>query len=467
MSRVQAIERAFVVLGTLGDGPLGVTEVAARARLPKSTVARMLAALVAAGAVEQVPGGTDYRVGGRMATLAAGGRPTRTLVAVARPHLVALAGARGRRPACRSPMATSCTTWTRSIRRIRSGSATGPARACPCTPSRQAWSCWPTGPRRGDRRLPRPPPGAVAWPRSGTGRPTASRRVPEAAAPVAAEVVATAARFSRPHPRPRAGPHRCRRGGSGDARGRVAATDHAGWRPPEPSSCGSEGHQVRSRGRPALAAEERGRNEAPVGPRSTLHARPLIAASPRPRPAIPHGRRPRPGRGRGGRGPGLRPHPPGPSNSMGAVPARWSAIGPARSAGVVGGGTTESDWRMVTVPSGSPKPARVPMTWQAPSGSHSRMYGAARRLVSMGTDVTTSRGPSVPARWAAIAACSSVASRMWIVVAGAGSGDPLGIGEPPPAGRRTTIRPVAVSTAASAIPATAHALVGTATGRTT
>ncbi len=95
MSRVQAIERAFVVLGTLGDGPLGVTEVATRAGLPKSTVARMLAALVAAGAVEQIPGGTDYRVGGRMATLAAGGPPTRTLVAVARPHLVALAEAVG------------------------------------------------------------------------------------------------------------------------------------------------------------------------------------------------------------------------------------------------------------------------------------------------------------------------------------------------------------------------------------
>ncbi len=95
MSRVQAIERAFVVLGTLGDGPLGVTEAAARAGLPKSTVARLLGALVAAGAVEQVPGGTDYRVGGRMVTLAAGGRPTRSLVAVARPHLVALAGAVG------------------------------------------------------------------------------------------------------------------------------------------------------------------------------------------------------------------------------------------------------------------------------------------------------------------------------------------------------------------------------------
>lgn len=95
MSRVQAIERAFVVLGTLADGPFGVTEVAARAGLPKSTVARLLATLVAAGAVEQVPGGTDYRVGGRMATLASGVRPTRTIVAVARPHLVALAGTVG------------------------------------------------------------------------------------------------------------------------------------------------------------------------------------------------------------------------------------------------------------------------------------------------------------------------------------------------------------------------------------
>ena len=58
VSRVQSIERAFAVLGALGDGPLGVTEVAERVRLPKSTAARLLAALVAEGAVEQVPDGT-------------------------------------------------------------------------------------------------------------------------------------------------------------------------------------------------------------------------------------------------------------------------------------------------------------------------------------------------------------------------------------------------------------------------
>ena len=37
MSRVQSIERAFAVLGALADGPIGVTEVAERADLPKST----------------------------------------------------------------------------------------------------------------------------------------------------------------------------------------------------------------------------------------------------------------------------------------------------------------------------------------------------------------------------------------------------------------------------------------------
>ena len=95
MSRVQSIERAFAVLGALGDGPLGVTEVADRVRLPKSTVARLLASLATEGAVEQVPDGTDYRIGDRLVTLAAGVRPTRSLVALARPHLAHLAFATG------------------------------------------------------------------------------------------------------------------------------------------------------------------------------------------------------------------------------------------------------------------------------------------------------------------------------------------------------------------------------------
>ena len=95
MSRVQSIERAFDVLSALGDGPLGVTGIAERVGLPKSTVARLLDALVAEGAVEQVTDGTDYRIGERLVSLAAGVRPSRSLVALARPHLVSLAAATG------------------------------------------------------------------------------------------------------------------------------------------------------------------------------------------------------------------------------------------------------------------------------------------------------------------------------------------------------------------------------------
>src|SRR5512140_2977187 len=91
MSRVQSIERAFAVLATLADGPIGVTEVAERAGLPKSTAARLLASLAREGVVEQVPGGTHYRLGQRLVTLAAGIRPAGSLAALARPSLTELA----------------------------------------------------------------------------------------------------------------------------------------------------------------------------------------------------------------------------------------------------------------------------------------------------------------------------------------------------------------------------------------
>ncbi len=91
MARVQSIERAFAVLGALADGPIGVTEVAERARLPKSTAARLLGSLTREGVVEQVPGDTRYRLGGRLATLAAGVLPTRSLTRLARPSLAELA----------------------------------------------------------------------------------------------------------------------------------------------------------------------------------------------------------------------------------------------------------------------------------------------------------------------------------------------------------------------------------------
>ena len=95
MSRVQSIERAFAVLGALADGPIGVTEVADRADLPKSTAARMLTSLAHEGVVEQIPGDTRYRLGPRLVTLAARIRPSRSLAMLARPSLEDLAEAVG------------------------------------------------------------------------------------------------------------------------------------------------------------------------------------------------------------------------------------------------------------------------------------------------------------------------------------------------------------------------------------
>ena len=54
---IQAIERAFTLLRALAPGPVGVTELAERVELPKSTVARLLAALEAENAVKQIKTG--------------------------------------------------------------------------------------------------------------------------------------------------------------------------------------------------------------------------------------------------------------------------------------------------------------------------------------------------------------------------------------------------------------------------
>lgn len=90
MSTVQSIDRAFTVLRALSGGPAGVTEIAERVSLPKSTVSRLLSTLEEIGAVEQVSAGGDYRIGWTMIELAASARPGRSLISVARPHLVEL-----------------------------------------------------------------------------------------------------------------------------------------------------------------------------------------------------------------------------------------------------------------------------------------------------------------------------------------------------------------------------------------
>ncbi|MEY4174912.1 MAG: hypothetical protein RI900_2077 [Actinomycetota bacterium] len=90
MSSVQSIDRAFAVLRALAAGPAGVTEIADRIGLPKSTVSRLLSTLEGLGAVEQITAGGGYRIGLGLLELSAAVHPGRSLVSVARPHLVEL-----------------------------------------------------------------------------------------------------------------------------------------------------------------------------------------------------------------------------------------------------------------------------------------------------------------------------------------------------------------------------------------
>ena len=90
MPGVQSIERAFALLRALAVGPAGVTDLAERTNLPKSTVARLLAALLDEGAIERVEHGGEYRLGGELLELAQSASPDRSLIATARPFLTEL-----------------------------------------------------------------------------------------------------------------------------------------------------------------------------------------------------------------------------------------------------------------------------------------------------------------------------------------------------------------------------------------
>ena len=94
MAGVQSIERAFSILRVLARGPVGVTEIAERTDLPKSTVSRLLAALESEGAVEQ-PDDGGYAVGGALAILAEAASPSASLRSVVRPFIEELASATG------------------------------------------------------------------------------------------------------------------------------------------------------------------------------------------------------------------------------------------------------------------------------------------------------------------------------------------------------------------------------------
>ena len=87
---VQSIERAFALLRALAVGPAGVTELADKVDLPKSTVARLLNALEDEAAVTQDEVGGEYRLGEGLLDIAGATQPGRNLVATARPHLLEL-----------------------------------------------------------------------------------------------------------------------------------------------------------------------------------------------------------------------------------------------------------------------------------------------------------------------------------------------------------------------------------------
>lgn len=91
---VQSVERAFGILGAVATRSAGVTALAERLSLPKSTVARLLGTLEELGAVERVEG-TLWRIGPGVAALAGAAATEQSLPALAQPHLVALVGELG------------------------------------------------------------------------------------------------------------------------------------------------------------------------------------------------------------------------------------------------------------------------------------------------------------------------------------------------------------------------------------
>lgn len=95
MTTVQSVERAFEVLRSISAGPAGVSEIADRTRLPKSTVSRLLSTLVDIGAVERRDGSGEYALGELIADLSAATGPDRGLVASAHPFLDGLSGETG------------------------------------------------------------------------------------------------------------------------------------------------------------------------------------------------------------------------------------------------------------------------------------------------------------------------------------------------------------------------------------
>lgn len=95
MASVQSVERAFAVLRCLSGGSAGVTDIAERVELPKSTVSRLLSTLESLGMVTQIEAGGSYRIGDGIAEIASAVQPGKSLIAAVRPHLRDLVTATG------------------------------------------------------------------------------------------------------------------------------------------------------------------------------------------------------------------------------------------------------------------------------------------------------------------------------------------------------------------------------------
>lgn len=86
---VQSLERAFAILDEVAQRPAGVTAIAERVRLPKSTVARLLATLEEVDAVERFDG-ARWRIGPGVSALSTAASSERSLISIARPFLADL-----------------------------------------------------------------------------------------------------------------------------------------------------------------------------------------------------------------------------------------------------------------------------------------------------------------------------------------------------------------------------------------
>lgn len=86
MAGVQSIERAFAILRTLATGEAGLTDIASRVDLPKSTVARLLGALEEEAMVSRTDSGA-YSLGHGVEQFAHGRIANRPLLEVAQPYL--------------------------------------------------------------------------------------------------------------------------------------------------------------------------------------------------------------------------------------------------------------------------------------------------------------------------------------------------------------------------------------------